>query len=91
MIQLNIKNLLNSETGHIIISVILGIGLATLFRKVCKDKNCIEFNGPVISEIDGSIYQFADTCYKYDLKTTKCDINKQIIDVKPKEIIGVAF
>ena len=91
MIQLNIKNLLNSDTGRIMISVILGVGLATLFRTVCKDKNCITFNGPVISEIDGSIYEFDSKCYKYNIKTMKCDPNKQIIDVKPKGVIGVAF
>lgn len=91
MIQLNINNLFKSETGKILISIILGIGFATLFQKVCKDKNCITFNGPVISEIDGKIYQFADMCYKYELKATTCDNNKQIIDVKPKEVIGVAF
>jgi hypothetical protein len=91
MIQLNIKHLLDSGTGRIIISVILGIGFATLFRTVCKDKNCISFNGPVIDEIDGKIYEFDSKCYKNELKTTKCDHNKQIIDVKPKEVIGVAF
>ena len=91
MIQLNINNLLNSETGKVIISVILGLGFATLFRTVCKDKNCITFQGPVISEIDGKIYEFADTCYKYELKATHCDTNKQIVDVIPKEVIGVAF
>jgi hypothetical protein len=74
-----------------LISVILGIGFATLFQKVCKDKNCITFNGPVISEIDGKIYEFDGKCVSNELKTTRCDINKQTIDVKPKDVIGVAF
>jgi hypothetical protein len=91
MIQLNITNLIRSGTGRVIISVILGIGLATLFQTVCKNKNCITFNGPVISEVDGKIYEFADLCYKYELKTTHCDANKQIVDVKPTEVIGVGF
>ena len=91
MIQLNIKNLLYSETGRIMMSVILGIGFSTLFHKVCKDKDCITFNGPIISEIDGKIYEFDGKCYKNNLKTTSCNPNKQIIDVKPKEVIGVAF
>lgn len=91
MIQFNIKNLLQTETGRIIISIILGIGLATLFHTACKNKNCITFNGPVISEIDGKIYEFADVCYKYELKTTRCDANKQIVDVKPTEVVGVSF
>lgn len=91
MIQFNIKNLLQTGTGRIIISIILGIGLATLFNTACKNKNCITFNGPVISEIDGKIYEFAQVCYKYELKTTHCDANKQIVDVKPTEVVGVSF
>ena len=91
MIQFNINNLLKSGTGRILISVILGIGLASLFRITCKEKNCITFNGPVISEVDGKIYQFGDKCYKNELNATHCDTNKQIIDVKSTEIVGVSF
>jgi hypothetical protein len=32
-------------------SIILGIGLASLFRKVCKDKNCIVLKPPPLDEI----------------------------------------
>ena len=44
-----VQRLLNSKMGKVALSIILGFGLATLFRKVCTDKNCIVFNGPVIS------------------------------------------
>ena len=40
---MNIKRLLNTHLGRIIISILLGLGLASLFRKVCTDKNCIKF------------------------------------------------
>lgn len=91
MIHFNINNLIKSDTGRIIISIILGIGLATLFNTACKNKNCITFNGPVLNEVDGKIYEFADLCYKYEMKATHCDSNKQIVDVKPNEVVGVAF
>ena len=45
---MNLRRLLESELGKNIISILLGLGLATLFRKVCTDKNCIRFNGPII-------------------------------------------
>ena len=64
---MNFKRLLNEPLGRILISILLGLGLATLFRKVCKDKNCIVFNGPVISEFDGKIYKHGDKCYKYSV------------------------
>ena len=50
---MNFKRLLNTPFGIIIISMLLGFGLATLFRKVCKDKNCIVFNGPILSDFEG--------------------------------------
>jgi hypothetical protein len=78
---MNLKRLLNTGLGKIFISVLLGLGLATLFRKVCKDKNCISFNGPVISEIDGKIYKYGEKCYKYEATAASCDANKQIVDM----------
>jgi hypothetical protein len=90
---MNLHRLLNSDSGKIIISVVLGFGLATLFRKVCKDKNCITFHGPVISEND--IYKHDEKCQKYTLQSSKCDSTKQIInienrtDVAKKHFFGI--
>jgi len=83
--QPNLKKIINSETGRIVISALLGLGLASLFNKVCKDKNCILFNGPVISEIDGKTYKYGEKCYKYEMKPGKCDPTKRIIDISPAD------
>jgi len=81
--MIQIKRLLNSTQGTYIISIILGLGLATLFRQVCKDKNCIKFNGSVYKNIDGKIFQYDDKCYSYEAETVKCDAkNKKVIDIK---------
>jgi hypothetical protein len=77
---MNLQRLLNSDTGRIVLSFLLGFGLATLFRKVCKDKNCITFHGPVISETD--IYKHDEKCQKYVLQSSKCDSTKKIIDIE---------
>ena len=79
---MNFKRLLNSSLGKIIISIMLGLGLATLFRKVCKDKNCITFKGPILGEIDGKIYKHGEKCFSYNAKSTPCDINKQIVEIE---------
>jgi hypothetical protein len=81
---MNFKRLLNTELGIFFVSVLLGIGLATLFRKVCEGKNCIQFNGPVISEIDGKTYKYGEHCYKYKLEATRCDSNKQLVELSTK-------
>ena len=79
--QPNLKKIVNSETGQIVISVLLGLGLASLFNKVCKDKNCIVFNGPVIKEIDGKIYKYGEKCFTYKMQPASCNSTKLVIDV----------
>ena len=38
-----LRRLIYGDVGKIVISIILGLGLSTLFRKVCKNRNCIVF------------------------------------------------
>ena len=90
---MHLQRLLNSKTGKVVLSIILGFGLATLFRKVCTDKNCFVFNGPVISEDD--IYKYDEKCLKYSMESTSCDNTKKTIeiekrdDIKPKKLFGI--
>jgi len=92
---MQIKVLLNSPMGRIFISILLGLGLATMFRTVCDAKNCIRFVGPIISEVDGKIYKHGEKCYKYDSYSSgKCDATKRVLDIKskPKEgDVGLGF
>ena len=84
---MNFKRLLNTHLGRIFISILLGLGLATLFRKVCTERNCIDFNGPIISDFEDKIYGQKDKCYKYKLKSDKCDNKKRIIPLeKPVDV-----
>ena len=80
-----VDRLLNTDMGKVFISMLLGLGLATLFRKVCKDKNCITFNGPVITEVDNKTFKHGEGCYKYNISPVKCDAKKQIIDIGAQE------
>ena len=78
---MNVQRLLNTEYGRMIISILLGLGLASLFRKVCTDKNCIVFNGPIIGDVEGKTYKYGDKCYKYSVNADKCDSTKRIVGV----------
>jgi len=82
---MNFKRLLYTDLGRIFIAIILGLGFATLFRKVCTDKNCLIFNGPIISDLEGKIYKHGDKCYKYSSNTDKCDTTKRHVDLMNKE------
>jgi hypothetical protein len=46
------QRLLHTDTGRIIISIVLGLGIASLFRKVCKDRSCIRFRAPPLKDLE---------------------------------------
>jgi hypothetical protein len=37
------KDMLGSETGVVIFSIILGLGLAAMFRRTCNSESCTVF------------------------------------------------
>ena len=74
-----LKRLIYGEPGKIIISIILGLGLATLFRKVCKDRDCIIFRAPDIKKIQNQIFKFEGKCYTFSEEIERCDSNKKIV------------
>jgi hypothetical protein len=69
----------HTETGKIIMSVLLGFGLASLFRKVCKDKNCLIFQAPPLDDFKDKIYKSNGKCVKYNHVPTTCSINAKTI------------
>lgn len=77
---MNLRRLIYSEVGRYIISILLGLGLATLFRKVCNERNCIVFKGPALNKVKGQVFKFNDRCYQFQEKIEKCDDTKKIVD-----------
>ena len=77
---MHLSKFLHSTNGHYLMSLILGFGLATLFRTVCKGKNCIVLKAPNLSDIDGQVYRFQEKCYKYNTKPVKCDGSKKTVE-----------
>lgn len=63
----------NTDLQFKIISIILGLGLASLFRQVCKDDKCRVVKGPNLKEIEKNIYKIDDKCYRYKPVATMCD------------------
>jgi len=83
---MNFKRILYTPLGKILISILLGLGLATLFRQVCTDDKCITYHGVVLNEIDEKTFKHNNKCYKYSYSTVTCDASKQIVDIsKPME------
>jgi len=67
----------HSATGRYVMSILLGIGLATIFKKTCVGKSCIVYNAAPAEEIDGQIYKFDNKCYKFEKSSATCDSKKE--------------
>ncbi len=74
------EKLFRTETGKIIMSTLLGLGLATLFRKGCVGRNCLEFIAPSLEDINKKVYKYGDQCFKYETETIECDIKKKTVN-----------
>jgi len=74
-----LRRLIYSNVGKYIISILLGLGIATLFRRVCKDRSCLVFKAPPISKIKDQIFKFDDKCYVFKEHGQKCNSGKKTI------------
>ena len=77
---MELKSFLHSKNGRILMSVLLGIGISTLFRKACKDRNCLVFKAPQYEKIKDKIFKFDNKCYTYKENIKRCDKNKQTVE-----------
>ena len=75
--HMDLKKLLYSQPGKIIISIILGLGLATMFRKACNERNCLKFIGPSVEELREKTYKFDNKCYTFQTTAETCSKTKK--------------
>ena len=57
----------------IVMSIIIGLGIASLFKTTCEGRNCIILrDGPDRDFIEKNTYKFGNQCYKFNSKNTDC-------------------
>ena len=75
-----IQRLLYGKYSKIIISIILGLGLAIFFRKACNGKNCYNFLAPNMKTVKNNIYEYDGKYFKFEPHAKKCDNSKKILN-----------
>lgn len=76
---MHLEKFINTNTGKILMSIILGIGLATFFRVACKGSQCRIIEAPPMEDLVDKIYRFDESCYKIQQNAVKCDKTKTIV------------
>ena len=79
--MMHLGKLVQTQTGKYVLSVILGLGLASLFRTVCKGTRCKIISSPPLTEIDGQTYKFNDKCYTFEKQSISCKSNKKTVNI----------
>lgn len=80
--MVNFDSILSNPMGSLIISVILGLGIAAMFRKVCKDRDCIVYRGVKPKEIEGNVYEFDNKCYQFKKINSRCKGKSKLVKQK---------
>ena len=80
------KIFINSDIGKIFISIILGFGLSCLFRKACKDRDCLVFYAAPFDKIKDQVFKYNDKCYTFKESATSCDETKQTVGFEKKQM-----
>jgi len=77
---MHLKEILHSKNGKILMSIILGIGAATLFRKTCKERNCLVFKSPAMKDIKDKVFEYDKKCYNFKENIKKCNSNLKTVE-----------
>jgi hypothetical protein len=84
--MINVKRFVNSKEGIIIISFLLGFGLATLFKKVCLGPSCIVFEGPSQTMLNNQLIKYNHKCYKNIPQHVKCSKKYKKVQLKNNDL-----
>jgi hypothetical protein len=70
--------LMNAPGIATLISFVLGVGIAAMFRPVCKGPECLVIRGPPIQDIRDAVYQFGTKCVEFQANPVKCPIGDTV-------------
>ena len=77
----NLLKMLEIPGFSTLLSIILGFGIAAMFRPLCKGAECVIMRGPPVGEIRGTVYQYGKKCIEFDAHAVPCPTGKDSVPV----------
>ena len=76
---MQLYDFIHSSASRVVFGIIMGLGLASLFRKTCHGRNCMVFKAPDMAETKKYTFKYDGKCFNYNVNSARCDDSR--IDV----------
>lgn len=73
------RRFVNTNFGRILLSIIIGLGIASLVRKGCETGECYQFKGVNPEKVKGNVFEYENKCYQFELKPVSRDEHKKLL------------
>ena len=70
---MHLERFIHSTPGKYIISILIGLGLSTLFRQMCREGECRVLKAPDINAIENKTFKYGGKCVQYEFHPAPCD------------------
>jgi len=70
--MLDLETWVKHKNVHLLISCIIGFGLAAILRPMCKGPDCVILRGPPVSQMREAVFQIGEKCHEFKPKATAC-------------------
>ena len=79
---LSVKELVNAPGVAVFLSFMFGLGVAAMFRPLCKGPDCVVVRGPPVNDIRDAVYQFGTKCIEFKTNAMECPTSNavQVVD-----------
>ena len=74
---MQIRKFAQDDVGSIVISVLLGLGLAAMFRTACRGDGCVIIKSPNLQDVQSRTFRVSrDECYQYTPEVVPCPLTR---------------
>ncbi len=73
--MLRLDKFIQSSEGMKLFSIMLGLGIAGLFKMSCDSRSCLVYKGPEFKD-DKKVVKYNETCYQVREKMIDCKNKK---------------
>ena len=73
--MLKVEKFFQSKSGVQLFSILLGLGIAGLFKMSCDSRSCLVYKGPEFKE-DQKVIKYNGKCYQANEKMIDCEDKK---------------